>query len=63
MKYIVPAYVDDGMKVIAPLSAATGIWGVVTSAAGKSARVKTRLFEKWFHIDELRIPNPELEVN
>lgn len=56
-----PSYVDDGMKVIVPLGdgTRTGIWGEVVVAAGYKGRVKTSRFEKWFHIDDMRVEKSE----
>lgn len=56
-RFISPSFVDDGQAVIVPLmnGSTNGIRGTVTCAAGYHARVQTRLWERWFHIDELRI--------
>jgi hypothetical protein len=50
-------YVDVGMKVLAPYDERHRIRCVVTVAAGYHARVCNPKyeFEKWFHIDDLRI--------
>jgi hypothetical protein len=59
-KYTSLDYVDVGQKVIAPYvheGRPTGLWCVVTVAAGTHARVvnEARGFDRWFLIDELRV--------
>ena len=55
-RFDVPSFVDDGQPIIAPLGDGTGrgIRGVVTCAAGRHARVKTTLWERWFPLYDLR---------
>lgn len=59
-RFKVPAYVDEGMLVIAPYvheGKRTGLRCHVAVAAGYSARVVNARynFDKWFCIDDLRI--------
>lgn len=57
----VPAYVSDGMRVIAPYHHPSRGWVglrcVVATACGTTARVvNDRVwFDAWFNIDELRV--------
>lgn len=59
-----PRFIDEKMRVIVPLGDGTtrGIWGEITCAAGYYGRVRTRLFERWFHIDVMRVPAKSLET-
>lgn len=66
-EYISPSYVYDGQEVIAPWKGTTGIKCIVIIAAGYHAKVtaknKERNFERWFHINDLRIKNKNYETN
>jgi len=54
---IIPEYINEGNKVLAPYEGTTAIRCEVTAAAGHHARVENKKynFSKWFHIDNLRI--------
>lgn len=59
-RFVAPAYVDEGMIVIAPFvhkGKPTGLRCEVVCAAGRHARVANPLykFERWFEIGDLRV--------
>lgn len=56
--WIEPAWVEDGMKIIAPYNLkGTGVWCTVAAAAGMFARVinERHGIDRWYHIGYLRV--------
>jgi len=53
----IPRWVEPGMAVLIPCGEAR-VLGVVSTAAGYSARVKcdSPEIDRWYHLDELRLP-------
>lgn len=60
---LVPSFVDEGMKVVAPYRDGDRCGGIrcVVVAAGTHARVRceSRGYERWFHVSELRVEEKE----
>jgi hypothetical protein len=62
-EWCVPRFVFDGERVVAPYThegKRGGLWCVVACAAGNHARVVNEKYnvDRWFDIDDLRIPVP-----